>query len=104
MHFYTPMNRHYDTNMTFTTNQQRACGYVFNYACLKYFLSANKLLCLVRSHEVQDEGYQLYRTSPTNNFPCMVTIFSAPNYDGVCDNKGAVLKISQGELLINQFY
>jgi serine/threonine-protein phosphatase 5 len=52
------------------------------------FLTANGLKLLVRSHQVQEEGY-----SVQHNGKC-ITVFSAPNYIGRLGNKGAILELS----------
>ena len=44
------------------------------------------------AHEAQDAGYRMYRKTRTTGFPSVMTIFSAPNYLDVYNNKAAVLK------------
>ena len=34
----------------------------------------------------------MHRWNGTGEFPCVITIFSAPNYCDVYNNKGAVIK------------
>jgi serine/threonine-protein phosphatase 5 len=55
------------------------------------FLKANGLELLVRSHQVQDEGYLVQQVGK-----CL-TVFSAPNYIGRMGNKWAILELSFGE-------
>ncbi|KAH9582120.1 Calcineurin-like phosphoesterase domain [Trypanosoma melophagium] len=102
--YYTPGNGPYGTKPAFLLNEDRGCGYLFNYLCVKHFLMANKLLCIIRSHEVQDEGYKLYRFNNASNFPCMVSVFSAPNYCDSLDNKGAILYLEGENMGIKQFF
>ncbi|CAB4477867.1 unnamed protein product [Rhizophagus irregularis] len=52
------------------------------------FLKRNNLDLLIRSHEVKKEGYEI-----EHNGKC-ITIFSAPDYCGVCGNKGAIINIA----------
>jgi serine/threonine-protein phosphatase 5 len=52
------------------------------------FLRANHLELLVRSHQVQQSGYAIQHAGKC------ITVFSAPNYVGEMDNKGAVCTIS----------
>ena len=52
------------------------------------FLKANNLELLIRSHQVQEEGYLVQ-----HNGKC-ITVFSAPNYIGRIGNKGAIVYIS----------
>lgn len=55
------------------------------------FLKANNLELLIRSHQVQDEGYLIQ-----HNGKC-ITVFSAPNYIGRMGNKGAVCILTFNE-------
>jgi serine/threonine-protein phosphatase 5 len=52
------------------------------------FLARNGLELLIRSHQVQEDGY-----SVMHNGKC-VTVFSAPNYCGQMRNKGAVVNLA----------
>ncbi|ORC92977.1 putative serine/threonine protein phosphatase 2B catalytic subunit A2 [Trypanosoma theileri] len=102
--YYTPGNGPYGTKPAFLLNEEKGYGYLFNYLCVKHFLMANKLLCIIRSHEVQDEGYKLYRFNNASNFPCMVSVFSAPNYCDSLDNKGAIFHLEGENMGIKQFF
>jgi serine/threonine-protein phosphatase 2B catalytic subunit len=66
-------------------------------------LLANNLLAIVRGHEAQDNGYRLYEDGRTGSFPSVITIFSAPNYCDVYNNKGAIIKYDNEVLNIRQF-
>lgn len=66
------------------SNHVRTCSYG---ACCD-FLQHNNLLSIIRAHEAQDAGYRMYRKSQTTGFPSLITIFSAPNYLDVYNNKG----------------
>lgn len=102
--YYTPGNGpSYGTAPCFLDNEQRGCSYLFNYHSVKHFLLTNGLLCVVRSHEVQDDGYKLYRFNSVSNFPCMMSVFSAPNYCDNLHNKGAVLILEGKQIGIKQF-
>lgn len=39
-------------------NPTRGCSYVYGFKSIKEFLKRNNLVCLVRAHEVQEEGYR----------------------------------------------
>lgn len=52
------------------------------------FLEKNNLLSIIRAHEAQDAGYRMYRKTKATGFPSVMTIFSAPNYLDVYNNKG----------------
>ena len=45
----------------------------------------------------------MYRRVPSSGFPSVITMFSAPNYLDVYDNKAAILKYDRGKITIRQF-
>lgn len=55
------------------------------------FLERNNLLTVIRAHEAQIEGFKMHKWSGSD-FPLVITIFSAPNYCDIYNNKGAVIK------------
>lgn len=67
------------------------------------FLERNNLLSIIRAHEAQDAGYRMYRKSKATSFPSVMTIFSAPNYLDLYNNKAAVLKYENNVMNIRQF-
>uniref|UniRef100_A0A8C1Y9Q0 Serine/threonine-protein phosphatase n=1 Tax=Cyprinus carpio TaxID=7962 RepID=A0A8C1Y9Q0_CYPCA len=87
----------------FNHNSVRGCSYFFSYAAVCDFLTNNNLLSVIRAHEAQDAGYRMYRKSQTTGFPSLITIFSAPNYLDVYNNKAAVLKYENNVMNIRQF-
>ena len=76
------------TNELFTHNHVRGCSHFYSYAAVCNFLDKNNLLCMIRAHEAQDAGYRMYRKTKSTGFPSVITIFSAPNYLDVYNNKG----------------
>uniref|UniRef100_A0A914RYS2 Serine/threonine specific protein phosphatases domain-containing protein n=1 Tax=Parascaris equorum TaxID=6256 RepID=A0A914RYS2_PAREQ len=72
----------------FSHNSVRGCSYFYSYAACCDFLQHNNLLSIIRAHEAQDAGYRMYRKSQATGFPSLITIFSAPNYLDVYNNKG----------------
>ncbi|XP_064164985.1 serine/threonine-protein phosphatase 2B catalytic subunit gamma isoform-like [Anguilla rostrata] len=74
-----------------------------SYPAVCDFLLNNNLLSVIRAHEAQDAGYRMYRKSQTTGFPSLITIFSAPNYLDVYNNKAAVLKYENNVMNIRQF-
>ncbi|KAL4996227.1 Serine/threonine-protein phosphatase 2B catalytic subunit [Aspergillus recurvatus] len=87
----------------FIHNSVRGCSYFFSYPAACAFLEKNNLLSVIRAHEAQDAGYRMYRKTRTTGFPSVMTIFSAPNYLDVYNNKAAVLKYENNVMNIRQF-
>ncbi|XP_021797804.1 serine/threonine-protein phosphatase 2B catalytic subunit gamma isoform isoform X5 [Papio anubis] len=71
----------------YTHNTVRGCSYFYSYPAVCEFLQNNNLLSIIRAHEAQDAGYRMYRKSQATGFPSLITIFSAPNYLDVYNNK-----------------
>ncbi|VDO07790.1 unnamed protein product [Rodentolepis nana] len=87
----------------FSQNSVRGCSYFFSYSACCDFLQANNLLSIIRAHEAQDAGYRMYRKNQATGFPSLITIFSAPNYLDVYNNKAAILKYENNVMNIRQF-
>lgn len=87
----------------FSNNTARGCSYYYTYAAACAFLQDNNILSIIRAHEAQDAGYRMYRKSATTGFPSIITIFSAPNYLDVYNNKAAILKYEDNVMNIRQF-
>jgi serine/threonine-protein phosphatase 2B catalytic subunit len=90
-------------NDSFIHNHVRGCSYFFTYQAACQFLERNNLLSIIRAHEAQDAGYRMYRKTRATGFPSVMTIFSAPNYLDVYNNKAAVLKYESNIMNIRQF-
>ncbi|KAH8116178.1 serine/threonine protein phosphatase 2B [Phellopilus nigrolimitatus] len=88
---------------SFVHNHVRGCSFFFTYQAACQFLERNNLLSIIRAHEAQDAGYRMYRKTKTTGFPSVMTIFSAPNYLDVYNNKAAVLKYESNVMNIRQF-
>ncbi|KAJ6494234.1 Metallo-dependent phosphatase-like protein [Mycena sanguinolenta] len=91
------------TGESFLHNHVRGCSYFFTYQAACNFLERNNLLSIIRAHEAQDSGYRMYRKTKTTGFPSVMTIFSAPNYLDVYNNKAAVIKYENNVMNIRQF-
>ncbi|KZS97166.1 Metallo-dependent phosphatase [Sistotremastrum niveocremeum HHB9708] len=91
------------TSDSFVHNHVRGCSFFFTYQAACAFLERNNLLSIIRAHEAQDAGYRMYRKTKTTGFPSVMTIFSAPNYLDVYNNKAAVLKYESNVMNIRQF-
>ena len=73
-------------------NTTRGCSFVFGLKATTPFLDKNDLLCIIRAHEAQLDGYKMYNWDISSDFPAVITLFSAPNYCDVYNNKGAIMK------------
>uniref|UniRef100_A0A1A9WKR9 Serine/threonine specific protein phosphatases domain-containing protein n=1 Tax=Glossina brevipalpis TaxID=37001 RepID=A0A1A9WKR9_9MUSC len=87
----------------YTHSSVRRCSSVYSYAACCDFLQNNNLHSIIRAHEAQDVGYRMYHKSQTTGFPSLITIFSAPNYLDVYNNKADVLKNENNLMNIYQF-
>ncbi|KIM26454.1 hypothetical protein M408DRAFT_313551 [Serendipita vermifera MAFF 305830] len=91
------------TEDSFVHNHVRGDSYLFTYQATCQFLERNGLLSIIRAHEAQESGYRMYRKTKTTGFPSVMTIFSAPNYLDMYNNKAAVLKYENNVINIRQF-
>jgi len=66
---------------------KRGGGTMFGPDITAAFLERNGLKLMVRSHEVQEEGYKVMHNGK------LITIFSAPNYVDQMGNKGAFIRL-----------
>ncbi|OQS04449.1 calcineurin-like phosphoesterase [Thraustotheca clavata] len=84
-------------------NPIRGCSYMFSEHLVRSFLTRNKLLSIIRAHEMEETGfYEHYcKDISLEDFPPVVTVFSAPEYCNVYSNMGATLYLTyewMGEL------
>lgn len=87
---------------TFQENETRGCSYYFGKEAAGAFLKKNNLYTIIRAHEVQIEGFKMHNWT-NDQCPMVLTLFSAPNYVGQYNNKGAVVIFEQNTLQIQQF-
>ena len=91
------------SNEKYKANEVRGCSYFFSATAANTFLKKNKLLTIIRAHEAQLEGYKMHTWNGAGEFPVVITIFSAPNYCDVYNNKAAIIKFDDNNLNIQQF-
>ncbi|CAF3596689.1 unnamed protein product [Adineta steineri] len=91
------------TTEQYSHNTVRGCSYFYSYNACCDFLQNNQLLSIIRAHEAQDAGYRMYKKCQSTGFPSLITIFSAPNYLDVYNNKAAILKYENNVMNIRQF-
>ena len=82
-------------------NTKRNCSYFYSYKAVVNFLKTNELKIIIRGHEVQMDGYKLYKEY--NELPSLITIFSAPNYCDIYKNTGAYIEYNHGISKIIQY-
>lgn len=87
----------------FKPNDARGCSFFFGGLAAKRFLKKNKLLSIIRGHEAQLDGYKVHNWNNKAKFPAVITVFSAPNYCDVYNNKGAIIKFVDNNLHITQY-
>src|SRR5271154_803482 len=114
-------------NDLFIHNHVRGCSYFFRYIFLEqvsnsvttpHVNSLNATICSLSSEHTKHRmlgsahlftvtdsvsSYRMYRKTRTTQFPAVMTIFSAPNYLDVYNNKAAVLKYENNVMNIRQF-
>ena len=90
-------------NIEWSENKTRGCSFIFGAKSVTPFLQNNDLLSIVRGHEAQLEGSKISKWNSTTVFPSVITIFSAPNYCDVYNNKGALLKLVDNKINIQQY-
>lgn len=86
----------------FQSNNDRGCSVIYGPQAVKKFLDSNNLITIIRAHEVEMEGFKHYNWL-NQNFPCVITLFSAPNYTGSYNNQGAVIKFNRGNMEFNKY-
>jgi len=86
----------------FLPNISRGCSYFYSYDAVCDFITRNNLLSVIRAHEAQDDGYKMYKRTDAG-FPSLITLFSAPNYLDVYNNKAAILKYENNVIQLRQF-
>jgi serine/threonine-protein phosphatase 2B catalytic subunit len=112
-----------DMVLEFAPNNDRDCSHYFGKIASKKLIEENSLVSILRGHQVMLEGYKMHRWVPPSKdgkssrstmsqfssasaaleFPTVVTIFSAPNYCGTYDNKGAYFLLDHGMVRMKTF-
>ncbi|CAM9578912.1 unnamed protein product, partial [Ectocarpus fasciculatus] len=91
---------------TFQFNRLRGCSVAFGYLAVRRFLDNNHLMCVIRAHAVQEDGYYRHfekalkkrEVDGDKELPPVITVFSAPNYCDRYGNRAAVLELLCEEL------
>ena len=90
-------------NTSFKDNGTRGCSFYFGLKAIKPFLNKNKLISIFRAHEAQLEGFKMYKWEKLVSFPPVITVFSAPNYCDVYNNKGSIVFLKENNINVQQF-
>ena len=98
-----PMDDRDARKMRFSPNPQRECSVKFGLEPVKQILRNNNFISIIRAHQVQVDGYKMHRWGGNAAFPSVITVFSAPNYCGEYNNKGAVILIENDKMNIKQY-
>ena len=80
----------------FGENEKRGLSYVFGLNPVNKLLVQEGLKSIIRAHECKVDGYKFHMWNGEEEFPPVITVFSAPNYCGTHENKAGIL-ISQGD-------
>ena len=64
----------------YTFNEKRQISFIFGKRPVMKFLEKEKLKCIVRAHEMKQKGYKFHLWNGKDEFPPVITVFSAPNY------------------------
>jgi len=96
-------NEHGVCESTYRANDVRGCSYFYGSEAVNKFLDQNNLLSVIRAHEAQLDGFKMHTWTGKSDFPVVITIFSAPNYCDVYNNKGALIQFNNNTLNIRQF-
>ncbi|CAG9329083.1 unnamed protein product [Blepharisma stoltei] len=99
-----PINDDYGRlSSQFQPNQARGCSFVFGHEAVTKFLDRTDLISIIRGHEAQLDGFKMHRWNGSNEFPSVITVFSAPNYCDTYNNKAAIIKLDDDVINIQQF-
>eukprot|EP01102_Stenamoeba_stenopodia_P022553 TRINITY_DN9459_c0_g1_i1.p1 TRINITY_DN9459_c0_g1~~TRINITY_DN9459_c0_g1_i1.p1 ORF type:complete len:630 (-),score=179.70 TRINITY_DN9459_c0_g1_i1:48-1937(-) len=82
----------------YSPNTARGTSCMYYYHAALEFCNRNNIVSVIRAHEVQKFGYLEHRfRRKDREYPLVITIFSAPNYCDMYENRGAFMKISERE-------
>ena len=82
----------------------RDCSVLFDQTAIAALKKNNVgLQTVIRAHQVMQDGYKLHKFGENSGIPLVITVFSAPNYCGSYNNKGAVLMLSNNAVKLKTF-
>ena len=90
-------------NVWYKEHGVRGCSVYYGLKAVKHFLSNQKFISIFRAHEAQLEGFKMHKWEKVVSFPPVITLFSAPNYCDVYNNKGAIITLKNNTINLQQF-
>ena len=91
-----PASNYDKDNIEYEENTKRCVSVVFGKRPINELLQKENLKAIVRAHECKQEGYKMHLWNGEEEFPPVITVFSAPNYCGTYENRAGII-ISEGE-------
>ena len=99
-----PVSNELAMDRLFTKNKLRACSVKYGYEPLKRILKQTKTNMLIRGHQVQQAGFVFHEwNKEEEDTPVMCTVFSAPNYCKVYNNRGALISLNTNSFNIQGY-
>ena len=86
----------------FLPNAIRHSSVQYGMKAVATFCDENDLCCIIRGHQVQQEGYKEHFVTEEDPIAMVLTIFSAPDYCGEYGNKGAFLLVMKDRFEVQQ--
>ena len=83
-------------HIDFTENSKRCVSFVFGKRPVNRLLEKEGLKAIVRAHECKQDGFKMHLWNGEEEFPPVITVFSAPNYCGTHENRAGVI-ITEGD-------
>ena len=85
----------------FKDNDLRNISCFFGLSPVHSLLKREKLISIVRAHQVKPKGYEFHDWE--GRFPPVITIFSAPNYEGLDNDAAVLISNEEGGIIVSTF-
>jgi hypothetical protein len=85
-------------------NKERGGKNIFkyNYKALNAWLAENGVCALIRGHQ-QKSGFEVGKKGAVYDFPCMFTVFSAPNYTDASMQDGGLAVFTEDKMELRSY-
>ena len=87
--------------LDFKHNDLRNISCFFGLSPVNALLKKEKLISIVRAHQVKPKGYEFHDWE--GSFPPVITIFSAPNYEGLENDAAVLISTDKGGVDVKTF-